>query len=72
MTEALRAVLGYAFDPLGLGLETVRWTALAGNEQYIGENSISNTCWLQQTKWNFTDVYVAFVSDICNTRLRYL
>ena len=32
MTEALRAVLGYAFDPLGLGLETVRWTALAGNE----------------------------------------
>ena len=29
MTEALRAVLGYAFDPLGLGLETVRWTALA-------------------------------------------
>lgn len=32
MTEALRAVLGYAFDPLGLGLDTVRWTALAGNE----------------------------------------
>ena len=32
MTEALRAVLGYAFDPLGLGLERVRWTALAGNE----------------------------------------
>ena len=32
MTEALRAVLGYAFDPLGLGLESVRWTALAGNE----------------------------------------
>ena len=32
MSEALRAVLGYAFDPLGLGLETVRWTALAGNE----------------------------------------
>ena len=32
MTEALQAVLGYAFDPLGLGLETVRWTALAGNE----------------------------------------
>ena len=29
MTEALRAVLGYAFDPLGLGLETVRWTTLA-------------------------------------------
>ena len=32
MTEALQAVLGYAFDPLGLGLDTVRWTALAGNE----------------------------------------
>lgn len=31
MTEAVRVVLGYGFDPLGLGLDTIEWTCQAGN-----------------------------------------
>lgn len=31
LTEALRLVMGFAFDPLGLGLDEVRWTAIVGN-----------------------------------------
>lgn len=31
MAEALGAVVGYALDPLGLGLDRLVWTALEGN-----------------------------------------
>ena len=31
MTDAVRTVLGFGFDPLGLGLDTIGWAALVGN-----------------------------------------
>ena len=31
MTDAVRTVLGFGFDPLGLGLYTIGWAALVGN-----------------------------------------
>lgn len=31
LTDAARVVLGFAFDPLGMGLDEVTWTAIAGN-----------------------------------------
>ena len=31
MTDAVRTVLGFSFDPLGLGLDTIGWAALVGN-----------------------------------------
>ena len=31
MTDAVRTVLGFDFDPLGLGLDTIGWAALVGN-----------------------------------------
>ena len=31
MTDAVRTVLGFGFDPLGFSLDTIGWTALAGN-----------------------------------------
>ena len=31
MTDAVRTVLGFGFDPLGFALDTIGWTALAGN-----------------------------------------
>ena len=30
MTDAVRTVLGFGFDPLGLGLDTIGWAALVG------------------------------------------
>ena len=31
MTDAVRTVLGFSFDPFGLGLDTIGWAALVGN-----------------------------------------
>ena len=31
MADAVRTVLGFGFDPLGLGLDTIGWAALVGN-----------------------------------------
>jgi len=31
MADAVRTVLGFGFDPLGFALDTIGWTALAGN-----------------------------------------
>lgn len=33
LTEALGMVVGFGLDPLGLGLDRVTWTALAGNDR---------------------------------------
>lgn len=31
LTEALRVMMGFAFDPLGLGFDQLGWTAIVGN-----------------------------------------
>lgn len=46
LTDAARVVLGFAFDPLGLGLDQVQWTAIEGND---GSERIA-------VKLGFTDI----------------